>query len=164
MKNNFFSLSLILIVISGCSANSVGIDKNNSRQSAEYIKQEFEILEEITEGEVEINDKTEQTYEIGEYINIVKGDLENTEQINFENLDIDGVYKILDLVHFPESRSIDYFIGETHEDDNSHKIFTAYKSTGISLIEKNDALQRSSGSELYMLTVIYNKERFKEFK
>ncbi|SDQ19661.1 hypothetical protein LHA31_10145 [Carnobacterium viridans] len=167
MKKLFLGI-IGVILLSACSNN--GINEDNAEKSAKYINQKLSIANEVEERQEEYFNEIMNVYKIGEFTTVIPNKESGIEQINFSNVDKVDISKILELFEFPESESIDSLIENYYYDIAStgsyeaNEEFVIYEDLGISTSVKSEVLLDVLGEKPFMLTVLYNEERFDEFK
>lgn len=167
MKNILLGVVGVFI-LSACSAN--GINEDNAKKSAEYINQELSIADTVEESQEEYFNEIMNVYKIGEFTTVLPNSNSGIEQINFNNVDKDDISNILELFEFPESESINslienyYYVYASTGVIEANKEFVIYEDVGISASVKSEVLLDVLGDKPFMLSVVYNQERFDEFK
>lgn len=161
------SLSLLLLVLSACGTN--GIDKADPKGSAEYIKKELAIDEEIKEDQIEYYKGIKDVYTLGDNSEVVIADDETIEQINFNFVDEKDIVKILEIADFPEADSVNNLTEKYYTDIASvgsydeNMVFTNHDDVGV-YVSTASEFSKKENDKPFNLAILYNADRFEEFR
>lgn len=165
MKSKIGATLFIAAILAGCSQSN-GVSVEDPRNTADFFNDELDINNELVETTAEYYDGIKDVIEIDEDTIVVLNDEDSVEQVHFNNRNKEEVMQILDLIEFPtDSDSIEQALSITPVvatvDNNNY--FTNYEGTGVfidialpSYVEDED--------RPYSLLLLYNEDRFDDFK
>ncbi len=121
-KIKYLLLIIVFILLSACSKNQV--DTDSAKNTAEYINKELGYETEVEKVNDDFESESHVAYLISEDIRVRENNNGSVGEIEFANTEEDEIDRILEIMKFPKSDSINRVI----TDFNSTEFDTEYEN------------------------------------
>lgn len=158
-----------IFFLSACSPKAINSD--DGKKTAQFLINELNlennnlevVKKEYADGGIY------DVYELNESITIIMNDKGGVDRINFINVDGDEVRKILTLIKFPESSSIERVLktdGSTFTDEfDDEETLVEYQGVGVTLVYHSEFIKDLLDyNNPFTLQLLFDENTIAEYK